>query len=55
MTVSMGSITRTVLININPSRKPVNEITDRAKRYRAQQNVTGPKKCVVCGATIRAR
>ncbi len=25
-------------------------ITDRAKRYRAQQNVTGPKKCVICGS-----
>lgn len=29
-------------------RKP-SEITDRAKRYRAQNNVTGPKKCVLCG------
>lgn len=26
-------------------------ITDRAKRYRAQSNVTGPKKCVICGST----
>lgn len=25
-------------------------ITDRAKRYRAQANVTGPRKCVLCGA-----
>jgi hypothetical protein len=26
------------------------EVTDRAKRYRAQKNVTGPKKCVLCGS-----
>ncbi len=26
-------------------------VTDRALRYRAQQNVTGPKKCVICGGT----
>lgn len=25
------------------------QITDRAKRYRAQKNVTGPKKCAICG------
>src|SRR5271157_1896274 len=25
-------------------------ITDRAKRYRAQNNVTGPRKCVLCGS-----
>ncbi len=24
-------------------------ITDRARRYRAQRNVTGPKRCVLCG------
>ena len=30
--------------------KPASEITDRAKRYRAQKNVTGPKKCIVCGS-----
>lgn len=38
----------------NPSvpggRKPVELITDRAKRYRAQQNVPGPRRCVICGA-----
>lgn len=28
--------------------KPVDEITDRAKRYRAQQNVSGPKLCAIC-------
>jgi hypothetical protein len=26
-------------------------ITDRAKRYRAQNAVTGPRKCVLCGST----
>jgi hypothetical protein len=26
-------------------------ITDRAKRYRAQKNVKGPKRCVLCGST----
>lgn len=26
------------------------DVTDRAKRYRAQHNVTGPKKCVLCGS-----
>jgi hypothetical protein len=50
MTFSLGSIRRTVVVNMGP-RKPVNEITDRAKRYRAQQNVKGPKKCVICGGT----
>lgn len=25
-------------------------ITDRAQRYRAQKNVTGPKRCVLCGS-----
>lgn len=38
----------------NPSvpggRKPVELITDRAKRYRAQGNVSGPRKCAICGA-----
>jgi hypothetical protein len=29
----------------------VDAITDRAKRYRAQKNVTGPRKCVMCGST----
>ena len=47
MTSSLGSITFTRIINLG---KPVKDITDRAKRYRAQQNVKGPKKCVVCGA-----
>lgn len=49
MTTSLGSITFTRIINLG--RKPVSQITDRAKRYRAQQNVKGPKKCVVCGST----
>lgn len=26
-------------------------LTDRALRYRAQKNVTGPKRCVLCGST----
>ena len=26
-------------------------LTDRAKRYRAQNAVTGPRKCVLCGST----
>ena len=26
------------------------DVTDRAKRYRAQHVVTGPKKCVLCGS-----
>jgi hypothetical protein len=26
-------------------------VTDRAHRYRAQKNVTGPRKCVLCGST----
>jgi len=26
-------------------------LTDRAKRYRAQKNVTGPRRCVLCGST----
>ncbi len=50
MTYPLGSIKREVIINLGP-RKPVSEITDRAKRYRAQQNVTGPKRCVICGST----
>lgn len=31
--------------------KPVNQITDRAKRYRAQNLVKGPKRCVICNGT----
>ena len=42
-----SSYTLTRVIILNPS-KPVEQITDRAKRYRAQQNVPGPKRCVVC-------
>lgn len=33
--------------------KPVAQITDRAKRYRAQRNVRGEKRCVLCGARGR--
>lgn len=32
----------------------VDDITDRAKRYRAQHNVTGPEKCVMCGKSRSA-
>jgi hypothetical protein len=32
----------------NPYAKPAEEITDRAKRYRAQNAVEGPKRCVFC-------
>jgi hypothetical protein len=31
--------------------RPVELITDRAKRYRAQKNVTGPRRCVICNGT----
>lgn len=34
-------------------RKPVELITDRAARYRAQKNVSGPKRCVICGKNPR--
>ena len=44
-TIETYTITRVV----NMGRKPVSEITDRAKRYRAQKNVKGPKVCAVCG------
>ena len=27
-----------------------NNVTDRAKRYRAQSRVTGPRRCVICGS-----
>jgi hypothetical protein len=27
------------------------EVTDRAHRYRAQKNVTGARRCVICGST----
>ena len=40
--------TVTQVIHFNP-RKPVDDITDRAKRYRANEDVQGPKKCVFCG------
>lgn len=36
-----------------PARKPVSEITDRAKRYRANHRdvrPTGPKACMFCGS-----
>ena len=42
------------VIAANPLLKPVSQITDRAKLYRAQSNVPGPKQCVICG-TKRGR
>lgn len=54
MLVSMKDSTLdsyTVTTVVNMGRKPVSKITDRAKRYRAQNNVPGPKRCVVCNGT----
>ena len=45
----MANLQHTFIIANPAERKPVDEITDRAKRYRAQKAVTGPKKCVICG------
>jgi hypothetical protein len=47
---STGSYTVVRVIHNAPF-KPVDEITDRAKRYRAQGNVPGPKRCVMCNRT----
>ena len=46
--IQSESYTVTTVIRLNPS-KSSEDITDRAKRYRAQQNVQGPKRCVICG------
>lgn len=48
-----GSISEPELAAVNSNPKgvivyPVKKVTDRAKRYRAQKNVSGPKKCVIC-------
>lgn len=48
MRESSYTINRT--IHLNGRLKPVDQITDRAKRYRAQTNVPGPKKCVICNS-----
>lgn len=45
-TIATYTITRIIH---NPTRKPVNEITDRAKRYRAVADMEGPRKCAICG------
>ena len=45
-TIATYTITRIIH---NPTRKPVGEITDRAKRYRAVADVEGPRKCAICG------
>lgn len=47
---SIASYTVTRIIS-NAPRKPTEDITDRAKRYRAQNNVTGPKRCVLCNGS----
>ena len=47
---NLASYTLTRVIHNAPF-KPVGEITDRAKRYRAQQNVKGPKRCIFCNRT----
>ena len=36
-----------ITVRFNPSRQ---NVTDRALRYRAQANVKGPKRCVLCGS-----
>lgn len=45
--VQILSVTRGVVEN--GKFRPVEHITDRAKRYRAQHNVSGPKRCYLCG------
>ena len=50
---TIASYTVTRIINLNPGRKPVSKITDRAKRYRAQSEVKGPKRCVLCNGTAQ--
>jgi hypothetical protein len=48
----MSVVTRRVTIIVNPARKPLAEISDRAKRYRAneRENIPpGPKQCGFCG------
>ena len=47
---NLASYTLTRVIHNAPF-KPIGEITDRAKRYRAQGNVPGPKRCVMCNRT----
>jgi len=49
---NLGSYTITRVITNAPF-KPVSQITDRAKRYRAQSNVPGPKRCVMCNRTAK--
>jgi hypothetical protein len=41
---------KTGYVFYTPNPKP-DEVTDRAKRYRAQKNVRGPKRCVLCHST----
>ena len=49
-TIASYTITRVIT---NAPFKPVGQITDRAKRYRAQSNVPGPKRCVMCNRTAK--
>lgn len=49
-TVTRVIDTRSLTVQANSPRKPVSQITDRAKRYRAQSEVPGPERCVLCGA-----
>jgi hypothetical protein len=35
-----------VVVRFNPQ-----NITDRARRYRAQKQVSGPRRCAICGST----
>lgn len=47
----MPKIVRTARIQFNAGRKPVSKISDRAKRYRANQDVPpGPDLCGYCGS-----
>lgn len=45
MGTTLASYTRRTVINL----RPATEISDRAKRYRAQHEVEGPERCVLCG------
>src|SRR5271157_2449666 len=40
-----------MLVRVQFGPKVQRNLTDRAKRYRAQKNVTGPRRCVLCGST----
>jgi len=46
----MQDIASYTITRIITNPKSSSEITDRAKRYRAQNAVPGPKRCVICNA-----